>query len=228
MRILVLNGQGGDGAVALVADGSAGLELVRWAAQEGRGGATRLAGLVRDMLAAACWEAGSLSLIAAIVGPGSFTGLRATLALAHGIALGSDVPLQGVGGGEALRRTLGDVSDLEPPGMKLWCVSMARRDRVFIERDDHEGPEAFMLNAVPIPGHPVLLAGDAASLVAARIRSAGGVAVASPVERPDPLAIAAIALDRLRGRLPPLAALPLYVDAPEAKRPTAGLRPLPA
>jgi hypothetical protein len=74
----------------------------------------------------------------------------------------------------------------------------------------------------------VLLAGDAAAPVAARIRSAGGVAAVSPVEQPDPLAIAAIALDRLRGRLPPLAALPLYVDAPEAKRPAAGLRPLPA
>ncbi len=228
MRILVLNGQGGDGTVALVADGSNGLELLRQAGQPGRGGATRLASLLRDMLATAGWEARSLGLIAAIIGPGSFTGLRATLALAHGIALGSGAPLQGVGGGEALRRTLGDASGTRSPGMKLWCATMARRDRVFIERPEHEGPEAFMLDEVPIPDYPVLLAGDAASLVAIRIRSAGGVAVASPVERPEPLAIAAIALDRLHGRLPPLAALPLYVDAPEAKRPAAGLRPLPA
>ena len=231
MRILVMNGQGGDGVVALVerepASGRTGsLHLVQQREQPGRGGATRLTILLRDMLAAAGWEIGSLGLVAAVTGPGSFTGLRATLALAQGIALGSGVALQGVAVGEALRRTLRDMGGGDDASLPVWCVSMARRDRVFLERDE-AGPEAFMLDDFPLPAVPVRLAGDGAALVAARIGALGGIPVLSPVVRPDLLAIAAIALDRLEGRLPPLAALPLYVDAPEAKRPSAGLRPPP-
>ena len=42
-----------------------------------------------------------------------------------------------------------------------------------------------------------------------------------------PQDVAAAGLRRHAGLLPPLAALPLYVDAPEAKLPAGGLRPLP-
>ena len=47
-----------------------------------------------------------LDLIAVTVGPGSFTGIRAGLALAHGIALAAGVPIVGVTVGEALADSL--------------------------------------------------------------------------------------------------------------------------
>ena len=226
MLTLVLDGTGGGGHLALVEGTS-----VREAACPGRGGGERLAALLRNLLDAAGRSIAALDLIAAMVGPGSFTGLRATLALAQGIAFGAELPLLGVTNGEALRRTCRDRQERDPdrdPGaMPLWCVGMARRDRVFIERDAGEGAFAVMLDAVPIPGHPVLLAGDAEAVVAARIASGGGIARCAGIERPDARAIAALAADRLAGLLAPLPALPLYVDPAQALLPAGGLRPAP-
>ena len=228
MRILVINGSDGEGILALIERGDdGGLTVVRQAGQSGQAmgerRAERMAGVLDDLLLVQGWEIGSLGLIAAVTGPGSFTGLRATLALAQGIALGTGAALQGVAANAALRRCAGDGPDLAP----LWCVGMARRDRVFLERDAAQGPEAFMMDVLPLPDRPIRLAGDASLAVAARIGSAGGVAVPSGVERPDVWTIAAVALDQHEGRLPSRVALPLYVDPPEAKRPAAGLRPSP-
>jgi hypothetical protein len=142
------------------------------------------------------------------------------------MALGAQLPVQAVTMGEGLRRTVSQVPEFA--GMPLWCAGMARRDRVFLERDGNPGPEAFMLEALPCPGQPVLLAGDASALVAAAIARTGGIARCSGIERADVRAIAAIGRDRLAGRLPSRPALPLYVDPPEAKAPAAGLRPAPA
>ena len=223
MRILVLDGSGGGGRIALVERLPNCLHCLQQAEAPGRGGAEQLPGLLGKLLDAAGWQKNTLHLIAAVVGPGSFTGLRATLALAQGIALGAALPVHGVAVGEALRRTAG--ADGTVP---LWCVSIARRDRVFLDRGDAGPPRGFMLDRVPVPVRPVMLAGDASTIVAAHIVRRGGVAECSPVERADPRAIAGVALDRLEGRLEPLAALPLYVDPPEARLPAAGLRPPPA
>jgi hypothetical protein len=45
---------------------------------------------------------------------------------------------------------------------------------------------------------------------------------------PRPFAVALAGARRARGELPPLAAVPLYIDAPEARPPAGGLRPQPA
>ena len=218
MRILTLDGAGADASASLLEQRSIGLVRVGHSALPTRGGAERLASTVADLVDAACWDVASLGLIAVITGPGSFTGLRATLSLAQGLALGGDMPLHGVTRAEALRRSVGDTG-----GRPLWCVTIARRDRVFIETDAGAGPRGTMLDALPSPREAVLLAGDAAGLLAARVAQA----IDSGVERPTPEAIAEVALDRQSGRLRPLAALPLYVDQPEAKLPAGGLRPAP-
>ncbi len=200
MRILVLNGASGDAAAVLVEHPAQGLVPVRQAEPDGRAGAERLAGRLEALLQDAGWSVGSLGLIAVVTGPGSFTGLRATLSLAHGLALGGGAALVGVALAEALRRTVGETG-----GRPLWCVGHARRDRIFLECEDGAGPRGVMLDAMPVPAAPVLLAGDASTLVAARLPHA----TSSGTERPDPVAIARVALDRLAGRLSPLAALPL-------------------
>lgn len=56
----------------------------------------RLAPLVQGLLQAAGWPASSLNAIAAGRGPGSFTGLRSSLALGQGLALGTQAQLIGV------------------------------------------------------------------------------------------------------------------------------------
>lgn len=56
----------------------------------------RLAPLVQGLLGQAGWTSASLGAIAAGRGPGSFTGLRSSLALGQGFALGSPARLIGV------------------------------------------------------------------------------------------------------------------------------------
>ena len=213
-RILVLNGVGGDATATLLSRDAAGLRPVQQAEQAARG-ADLLPGLLLALLDRAGWSIASIGLIAAVTGPGSFTGLRATLSLAQGIALGTGATLHGVSLDEALRRTLRD-RDGEAPAGPLWCVAVARRDRVFLQRAADAAPEAFMLDALPIPAQPVLLAGDASSPVAAALARTGGQVRCSGVVRPDPRAVAAVALDRLAAGQSSPATLPLYVDPPLA------------
>ncbi len=61
-----------------------------------RDATARLPLLAADALAEAGAAPGSLDLIAVVAGPGSFTGLRASLAFAHGLALASGAALVAV------------------------------------------------------------------------------------------------------------------------------------
>ncbi len=219
MRILALNGASGrDGAGLGLLDGAPVLQ--RWI--DGQGAAVGLPAALASALDQAGWTARSLELIAVLVGPGSFTGLRASLALAHGLALGGGAELIGVTVGEAMAPALRNAAN----GALAWCVSQARRDRVFIEAIDANGgvaaPTACMLDALPAVEGPLLVAGDVGALVADLLRARGDT-VALGATRPDAAAIAAAALRRRAGGLAPLPAQPLYVDAPEAKLPVARL-----
>jgi tRNA threonylcarbamoyladenosine biosynthesis protein TsaB len=168
-----------------------------------RGQAARLPALVAEVLGAAGGRA--VGLVAVTVGPGSFTGLRAALGFAHGLAAGWGCPIVGVGVAEAL------VDGLEVTGRAVWVALHSRPGRVFLVRDGVAG--SFALDALPAPeGRPVLL-GTAAGEVLARLGGAADVVGDGVME---PRQIAAVGLRRHRGGLPPLAALPMYVDAPEA------------
>jgi tRNA threonylcarbamoyladenosine biosynthesis protein TsaB len=87
--------------------------------------------MAHDVLAEAGAAATSLDLVAVTVGPGSFTGIRAGLALAHGLALAAGVPVIGVTVGEALADSLPHLGE-----RRLWVAIDSRRARVFLERDD--------------------------------------------------------------------------------------------
>ena len=166
-------------------------------------------------------EAGPFDLVTVTVGPGSFTGLRGAIALAHGLALGAGCPVVGVTVAEALVEALPKL-----PGRAIWVAIDNRRGRVFL---DIAGELAtWELDALPSPRGPVAIAGDQASEVAARLAALGHDVMLTASRQPQPLHIAAIGLRRLDGTLPPFAAQPLYVEPPEARPPAGGLRPAPA
>ena len=91
--------------------------------------AAALGGMAEAVLAQADGDA--LDLVAVTVGPGSFTGLRAALSLAHGVALARGIPVVGVTVAEALADAL--------PGLRgrtLWVAIDTSRGRIFLDVGD--------------------------------------------------------------------------------------------
>jgi tRNA threonylcarbamoyladenosine biosynthesis protein TsaB len=217
-------------APALVLDGalrrcgvwmvSGGIPQVSREAAGDRDRAGLLAGMVSDLLAETQLAADSLDLIAVIIGPGSFTGIRAALALAYGLSIGGGVPVIGVTVGEAI------VEALPPdPDRELWIATDSRRGRVFLERGSRA--EAFALEALPTPDGPVAIAGDQAVPVAAVLAARELDVMLTEIRQPGPLPILRAAVKRRQGDLPQRPALPLYIDAPEVRFPACGVRPPP-
>jgi len=182
--------------------------------------AAHLSAMARDVLAATGLTAGDLGLIAVTVGPGSFTGIRAALALAHGLALGAGVPVVGVTLGEALAESVEDHL-----GRELWVATDSRRGRVFLERG--QKAEAFPVDFLPVPDGPVAIAGDQAMAVAVQLAAKGYDIMLTDARVPDGIAITRAAVKRQAGGLSERCALPLYIDAPEVRLPAAGYRPPP-
>ena len=161
-----------------------------------------------------------LDLVAVTIGPGSFTGIRAGLALAHGIGLALDVPVVGVTVGEAIADAFPHLGD-----RVLWTVTDSRRGQIFLEREGET--ISLAQEALPLPAGKVAIAGAAALQIAARLAAGGADVMLTDARFALPRHIAMVATRRHAGALPPRAAQPLYVDPPEARLPAGGLRPPP-
>jgi tRNA threonylcarbamoyl adenosine modification protein YeaZ len=196
-------------------------ETVLAAAHTGpeRGLPERIPVLVAELLA----QAGSPDLVAVVVGPGSFTGLRAGIAVAQGVALGAGVDVVGVSVSEALAESLPQLG-----GRVLWVASHARPGRVFLDRGGGEAVASVDLSQIPVTRARIAVAGDAAIEVAGALAGRDADVMLTSAKTPMPRFVALVAGRRAAGALPKLAAIPLYVDAPEAKLPSGGLRPAPA
>ncbi len=216
MRILALSSAYGGCDAAIIADGTP--------AAEGRideeiGLAGALPGLVESLLDRA---GRALDLVGVVVGPGSFTGLRAGISVALGIGLALDVPVIGVTVAEALAAEL--------PGLdrtlgRAGTAVTARRGRVFL--DMGEGFAGYPTDALPQPRGRIAVCGNAANLVAATLAARGTDVMLTAARAPRPAHVAEMAALRHAGGLPPIPAAPLYVDAPEARLPAGGLRAAP-
>lgn len=214
LRVLALDAALARCSAAVVVDG---IVLAHRSHDAARGHAAILPIMAREVLDdAPC----TLDCVAVTVGPGSFTGIRAGLALAHGLALGFGIPVVAVTVGEALAAGLGKLK-----GRSLWAVVDSRRGRVFLDSGD--SVTAHDLRALPAPTGPIAIAGDAAIAVTARLAARGFDVMLTDAFLPTTAGIAAAAAERFAGRLSPRDAQPLYVDPPEAKLPAGGLRPPP-
>ncbi|MCO6419353.1 tRNA (adenosine(37)-N6)-threonylcarbamoyltransferase complex dimerization subunit type 1 TsaB, partial [Siccirubricoccus sp. KC 17139] len=150
-------------SAAVAADGATRAARL---AEGDRGHAALLPPMAEAVLAEAGLKATELAAVAAIVGPGGFTGLRAALALAEGIALAAGCPGIGVTTGEALAAAL-------PPALRdaheVWSAIDTKRGRVVLERFPAgaaaaAGPaETLAPDALPPPPPGLLLVGDAAA-----------------------------------------------------------------
>jgi tRNA threonylcarbamoyl adenosine modification protein YeaZ len=210
--IVAIDGAGAVAGVAVLdADGQV---LVRRFTAGRPGLIETLPVLLQECLAGVAPDA-----VAVTVGPGSFTGLRTAIALAQGFAAASGAALLGVTVDEAFAQGLPGL------GRPLWVAIRARKGRIFLIRD---GVSAAFADAdVQRARGPVALAGDAANDVAARLAAAGADVMLTNARAIDPVWVALLALARRDAGLPAREALPVYVDAPEAKLPAGGLRPAP-
>jgi tRNA threonylcarbamoyladenosine biosynthesis protein TsaB len=183
-------------------------------AEGGTGQAASIAVLAERVLAEAGIAASSLALVAATVGPGGFTGIRAGLALAHGLASGSGAALVGIGTAEAL------------------AAPHCGAQPVAVLVDSRRGHRFVQLFAAGATLPEALGPAEAmpAAAIAARLPP-GTVTVGDAPEAmitalPHARDLGAIARARHAGTLPPLAPQPLYLDAPAARL-ASGLRPPP-
>ena len=210
MRILALDGAMARCSVALVEDG-------RVLAAEGedtqRGHASLLPAMAWRVLARAGVAATNLDAVAVGVGPGGFTGLRAAIALATGLALGAGCRLIGVTTGEAL------VAALPARDGPVWSVIDNRRGGVLLERFAAgaavpcAAPVSLSAEALEWPEGPLVLVGDAAAMLARAGARPGGPVL------PDAVAVARVGALRLAGVIPDRAATPLYVEPPSVRPP---------
>jgi tRNA threonylcarbamoyladenosine biosynthesis protein TsaB len=221
MRILALDSAVSRCSATIVADGQV---IAGQQKDLDRGHAPVLAVMTQTCLRDAGLAAADMDLIAVTVGPGSFTGIRGGVALAQGLGLAADRPVIGVTVGEALADSLTD--SLAFIGDRtLWCAIPSRRGRVFL--DTGQKVLSLAITNLPDPHGPIAVAGPAAAEVAARLAARGADVMLTDASLPTGRHVAAVAERRFRGALRPLAAEPLYVDAPEARAPAGGVRTAP-
>ncbi len=221
MRVLALDSALAVASVAILQEEEVLVEEI--APPSGNGHAATLPPLVERVLAEV--SAGTeIHLIGVTVGPGRFTGLRAGLALAHGLSEGLGCPVVGVSVAEALAEELAR-GERPLGGRELWVAIDSYRGHVFLERAAKR--ESIALERLAQPVGPVAIAGDAAIAVAARLAARGADVMLTDLRAPRARFVASVAARRCRGELPPLAAEPLYLDPPATRAPASPPRPAP-
>lgn len=163
-----------------------------------------------------------IGLIAATVGPGSFTGVRIGLSAARGIALATGAPTVAV---QSLEVIAAEMRGRSTPTAPLLVALDSRRGDAYgqwflpgsahpadiIEIDRMEAPEAVGR------AEAILVGGDLAERLAVRLRECGRHARAiENTEIPDPVHVATLAFQRY-GLEGPSALSPVYLRPADAK-----------
>ncbi len=188
-----------------------------WQPERPEPGTARLAPAVAELLAARGLRAGDLAGVAVGVGPGSYTGARAAVALARALALAAGTRLAGVVTSAACARAAFRAN----PDTRLVIVLLdARRGEAY--RSDWErgdvaaGAPAALVGAIGLPlerAAPRLVAGADAD---PRPADSSISVLREPF--PDPYDVAAVGRPRLLlGGDPPEGVRPLYLKRSHAE-----------
>ncbi len=220
MNILALDtSMGACSAAVLRANGGArGL----FAQQEtmARGHAEALMPMVAGVMEEAGLAFPKLDLIAATVGPGSFTGVRIAIAAARGLALATGAKLYGTDSLTVMARAALTTGAFEP---RPFAVAVdARRGMLYLGLYDATGRKlAGPILIAPeeavalLPGDLHLAVGSGANLLAeAGARAGRPLEAKLPELQPSAAALAAIALEA--GETLPVLQ-PLYLRPPDAR-----------
>jgi len=217
MRILAIDTSCGAASVA-VFDGASRETLASRVRPMRQGHAEALAPMVEAAMSEVDGGFASLDLIAATIGPGSFTGIRIGLAMARAFAVALDKPAIGVSTLVAFAAPL----LAEPkPGIIVSAID-ARHGAVYYQAYEASGRPLFAPRAGPaaeavrvVGAGPARFAGDdAAESLAAEAKRAGLSCEAAVSAYPDIVAVARIGLSADPAASPPR---PLYVKPPDAK-----------
>jgi tRNA threonylcarbamoyladenosine biosynthesis protein TsaB len=238
MICLALDTAGPVCAVALARGRGGGIGLLdRRCERIGRGHAERLLPMVGEALQAADLGYSDLTRIAVTVGPGSFTGVRAGVAAARGLALALGVEALGIGTLDALLHAAGKrLSETGERSDDLVVAALAAsRGEIFAAARSRRGdavpaclttPEELAARLVAhedrpdARDRPVAVTGSAARPVVEELARRGLKArILDETDHADIAAVAELGADGL-GETPPR---PLYLRPPDA-RPQAGAR----
>lgn len=217
MIILAFDCAGAACSVAVVRDGSV---LARDSRALSHGQAEVLVPMIQATLAAAGLRHADLSAIATTLGPGSFTGLRAGLAAARGLALATGLPAVGISTLEAAAHA---VAPDERRAASVMAAVDTRRDDLFVQvfgQDLREaGPprvETASDAASRAPAGALVLAGDATAPLLAALRAGERDAVVASSAGPiDPTVVARLGAERLAAGRAGDPLRPLYLRAPD-------------
>jgi tRNA threonylcarbamoyl adenosine modification protein YeaZ len=185
------------------------------------GHAERLMPMIFEVMGAARLEFTDLDRIAATVGPGTFTGVRAGVAAARGLALASGLPVAGATSLAVMAHRAEALLGAKRAGRLLAVAVDARRGMVYVQlfpRDARRAEPARLLTvqdaARLIGSEPAIVVGSGAVAVVEAVRALGGVAEAAlPDLQPNAgsLALMAPALT------PASPLVPLYLRPPDVR-----------
>lgn len=196
----------------------------------GKGHAEKLLPMIRAVMGEAGLDYASLDRIAVTSGPGGFTGLRAGLAAARGIALAAGKPLVAIGSLELLALSFASFAARQGAetayGDTPLVIAMdARKGEVFVQlfqspRSVRALGAAELADvgrvAAMLPAGPVTIAGSGADAVAAAAGHRDGLRVVAP------LAAHARDLVSVAAHLVPTGPVaPVYIRPPDAKPQTS-------
>jgi tRNA threonylcarbamoyladenosine biosynthesis protein TsaB len=217
MNILALDTSMGACSAALLRNSAGATDFVAREAQMARGHAEALMPMLAELMDEAKLDFAELDLIAATLGPGSFTGVRVAIAAARGLALATHAKLWGTDSLTVMAQSV--LTDTDAP----FAISVdAHRGMLYLGLFDGDGSrlEGPLLvspedAATKISRNPRTAFGSGAAILAEAASHIGiEIEASRPDLQPDAADLAVLAA-QANATLPTLR--PLYLRPPDAK-----------
>jgi tRNA threonylcarbamoyl adenosine modification protein YeaZ len=224
MNILALDTSMGACSAAILRESGGATTLVAREERMARGHAEALMPMLADVMKESKLDFAELALVAATLGPGSFTGVRVAIAAARGLALATSAKLWGTDSLTVMAQSV--LADY--PGAPFAISVDAHRGMLYLGLFDRnggrlEGPLLVSPDdaTAKISRNLHVTFGSGGAILAEAAREVGlEIEALRPDLQPDAAKLAALALQS-RATLPTLR--PLYLRPPDAKPQSASV-----